>query len=71
MGKYCTHCGEPVKSSSHYCKKKGLLNVDEDDSFLVSGIIGAVSDSALLGGLLGGSLLGGALGDVLDGDLFD
>jgi hypothetical protein len=43
--------------------------VDEDDSFIVSTIIGVATDSALLGGLLGGSLLGGILGDSLDGDL--
>lgn len=51
--------------------KKGLLNVDEDDSFLVSTIIGAVTDSTLLGGLLGGDYSGGLLGDLFDGDLFD
>lgn len=38
---------------------------------LTSGIIGAVTDNALLGGLLGGSIIGGVLGDVLgDGELF-
>lgn len=69
---YCKHCGEKVYShqTTHHCSKKGLLNVDEDDSFLTSAIIGAVTDSALLGGLLGGSLLGGLTGDLLgDGDL--
>lgn len=73
MSKYCTHCGEQVSSSqrTHNCKKKGLLNVDEDDSFLISTIIGAATDSALLGGLLGGDMLGGVVGDILDGDLFD
>lgn len=70
---YCKHCEEYVSSSerSHRCKKVGLLDIDEDDSFLVSAIIGAATDSALLGGLLGGDLLGGAIGDLLDGDLFD
>lgn len=56
---------------AHNCAKKGLLSVDEGDSFLVSTLIGAASDSALLGGLLGGDLLGGVVGDLLDGDLFD
>ena len=70
---YCKHCGSKISCSSHYCsKKKGLLNVDEDDSFLVSAAIGAVTDSALLGGLLGGNIVGGVIGDVFfDGDLFD
>lgn len=48
-----------------------MLHVDQDDSFLVSAVIGASTDSALLGGLLGGNIAGGILGDVLDGDLFD
>lgn len=70
---YCKHCEEEVSSSasSHRCRKVGLLNIDEDDSFLVSAIIGNVTDSGIIGGLLGGDLLGGILGDALsdnDGD---
>jgi hypothetical protein len=70
---YCKHCNDYVSSSSrtHHCRKKGLLNIDEDNSFLVSAIIGAATDSALLGGLLGGDMLGGVVGDLFDGDLFD
>lgn len=71
---YCKHCERFVSSTerTHYCHtKKGLLSVDEDDSFLVSTLIGVATDSALLGGLLGGSVGGGLLGDILDGDLFD
>lgn len=70
---YCKHCEEFVSLSAttHNCRKVGLLDIDEDDSFLVSAIIGMATDSALLGGLLGGSFLGGAVGDGLDGDLFD
>jgi hypothetical protein len=70
---YCTHCGDHVSlnTTAHNCRKKGLLNVDEDDSFLVSTVIGVATDSALLGGLLGGDILGGILGDSLDGDLWD
>ena len=70
---YCKHCNDYVSDSEtyHNCRKKGLLNIDQDNSFLVSAIIGSVTDSALLGGILGGDLIGGALGDILDGDLFD
>ena len=70
---YCKHCNGYVSSNaeSHHCPKRGLLNVDEDDSFLVSAIIGAVTDSSLLGGILGGDMLGGVVGDLFDGDLFD
>jgi hypothetical protein len=70
---YCKHCNSYVGSNekTHYCSKKGLLKVDEDDSFLVSALIGYATDSAIVGGLLGGDFLGSVLGDVLDGDLFD
>lgn len=70
---YCKHCEERVSSSAstHNCRKKGLLNIDQDDSFLVSAIIGAVTDSAIIGGVLGGDIVGGIVGDILDGDLFD
>lgn len=70
---YCKHCEEYVSSSAstHRCSKRGLLNIDEDDSFLVSAIIGAVTDSGIIGGVLGGNFIGGALGDLWDGNLFD
>lgn len=70
---YCKHCEEYVSSNadSHNCRKRGLLNVDEDDSFLVSALIGYATDSAIVGGLLGGDVGGAILGDILDGDLFD
>lgn len=70
---YCKYCKDYVSSASstHNCSKKGLLQVDEDDSFLVSAIIGATTDSAILGGILGGDVIGGVVGDILDGDLFD
>lgn len=70
---YCKHCGQEIGNYevSHNCPKVGLLNVDEDSSFLVSAAIGFATDSALLGGLLGGDIVGGVIGDSLDGDLFD
>lgn len=70
---YCKHCNDYVSSSSstHYCRKKGLLDINEDDSFLVSVIIGSATDSGIIGGILGGDMLGGIIGDALDGDLFD
>ena len=82
---YCKHCGEELSryTTSHNCSKRGLLNVDEGDSFLVStltgGIIGSMTDSSILGSIGGsllggdvtGGIIGGVLGDLLDGDLFD
>lgn len=70
---YCKYCGDRISENtiSHNCRKKGLLKVDQDDSFLVSALIGYATDSALLGGLLGGNLVGGFVGDIVDGDLFD
>ena len=70
---YCKHCRAelPSYTTTHNCPKKGLLNVDDDDSFLVSALIGYATDSAIIGGLAGGDFLGGVVGDILDGDLFD
>lgn len=67
---YCKHCEQylPASIKTHHCKKAGLLKVDEDDSFLVSTLIGAATDSALLGGLLGGDFVGGLIGDLLNDD---
>lgn len=70
---YCKYCGNKINDydSSHNCLKKGLLNINEDNSFVVSTLIGYASDSAILGGLLGGNIAGGIIGDLMDGDLFD
>ena len=70
---YCKYCGERIHKSStfHNCRKKGLLNIDKDDSFLVSAVIGAATDSTIAGALLGGDIGGALLGDALDGDIFD
>lgn len=70
---YCKHCDAYVAEDqkTHECPKRGLLNVSEDNSFLISAVIGAATDSTLLGGLLGGDVVGGIVGDLLDGDLFD
>mgnify|MGYP001586307657 CR=1 FL=1 len=69
---YCKHCREEVDyDEDHNCRKRGLLRVDDDDSFIVSALIGLGTDSAIVGGLLGGSFLGGILGDSIDGDLMD
>lgn len=70
---YCKYCKQELSeyTRTHDCQQKGLLKVSEDDSFMVSALIGYASDSALLGGLLGGDFIGGGLGDILDGDLFD
>ena len=47
---------------------KEKLDDDAFDKFLVSGVIGAVTGSALIGVLIGGDFLGGILGDGLFGD---
>ena len=47
---------------------KSQSSSSDFDKFLISGVIGAVTGSALIGGLLGGSFLGGFVGDLLEGD---
>lgn len=62
------------QSDYHYYKTVNVENgqaKDENGDVLLSAVIGAATDSALLGGILGGSFLGGAAGDLMDGDLFD
>jgi hypothetical protein len=70
---YCKYCRQrvPADASYHDCPKHGLLDLTEDNSFIVSAVIGAATDSTLLGGIIGGDIAGGLLGDILDGDLFD
>ena len=63
---YCKHCNKQIHGDSHYCNR---TQQNYEGDLLTSIIIGAVTDSALLGGFLGGSFLGGAIGDTLDGDL--
>lgn len=52
-------------------EKPFYKEIDSSGQFITSAVIGAVTDSALLGGLLGGDIVGGIVGDLLDGDLFD
>jgi hypothetical protein len=73
----CKHCGQTAETGrSHNCPQKGKISVPyqvspDDGDFLISMVIGAATDSALIGGGLGGSFTGGIIGDLLDGDLFD
>ncbi len=62
----------PVVNGKYYTEAelaaiKRELSDDAFDKFIVSGVIGAVTGSALVGGLLGGSMLGGFIGDSLEG----
>ena len=62
----------PIINGKHYTESevaaiKREVSSSQFESFLVSGLIGAVTGSALLGGLLGGDLLGGILGDAVEG----
>lgn len=68
--KYCPECKSKVEDNSTQCN---ICDYEDDDgtSFLTSLVIGAVTDSAILGGLLGGDIVGGIVGDMMDGDLID
>jgi len=76
----CPHCSEEIKQgeSTHYCSTRNetfTVNAEstssDDSDFLVSAVIGAATNSALLGGVLGGDMVGGIVGDMFDGNLFD
>ncbi len=47
---------------------KSKTSDEEFSKFLISGVIGVVTGSTIIGGLLGGSFLGGFVGDLLEGD---
>ena len=69
---YCKHCNEeiPEGTTTHECPKAGLLNVEQDSSFLTSMAIGMLTDNAALGAIMGGDITGGIVGDLLnDGNL--
>lgn len=68
----CNQCKRRLYDhTSNYCRCGARVRDDSGD-FLFSAVIGAATDSAILGTVLGGSITGAILGDVLfDGDLFD
>lgn len=68
--KTCKHCKKQV-SGSHSCEvaQRTIYESDSGD-FLTSFVIGAMTDSSLLGGIIGGDIVGGMLGDMMDGELF-
>ena len=74
----CKHCGKTVQTGrNHNCPQKGNISVpsriaSDDDNFLLSVGIGAVTDSTIIGGLVGGNFSGGLVGDFLNGgSIFD
>jgi hypothetical protein len=70
---YCSKCGEklPTTCYDNNCPVNTRKHNTDDDSFIDSAIIGAVTDSAIIGGIVGGDIIGGIVGDILDGDLLD
>lgn len=63
----------PVINGKYYSESeiaaiKRQSSASDFESFLVSGVVGAVTGSTVVGALVGGSLLGGLLGDILEGD---
>lgn len=59
---YCKYCSEQVYGDTHSCPKKGLLNVDEDDSFLVSAIIGGANRFCFIGRIVRWRYCRGSIG---------
>jgi len=49
-------------------KKKKKTNDDDDEDFLTSAIVGAATNSTLIGAAVGGSVAGAMLGDMLVDD---
>lgn len=70
-GRKCSRCGEIVRGN-HYCRV-AQREIDYDDSdFMMSFVIGAVTNNWVLGAFMGGSITGGLLGDIVnDGCLME
>lgn len=66
----CRHCG---RYDRHWCSvvNRAVSPVENVDDFIISAVVAAATDSAIIGGLVGGDFVGGVVGDLLDGDLFD
>lgn len=65
--KKCKYCHTEV-NSNHFCDiKKDYVYYDDDSNFLLSAIVGAITDSAIIGTLVGGDPLGAVLGLELEG----
>lgn len=66
--KTCPDCKTKVRDSTTSCPN---CNKYDSGDFILSMAVGAVTDSAILGGLIGGDIAGAIIGDLFDGDLFD
>ncbi len=70
--KQCKSCNAQVNDGqAHDCPVLKRMVEADDSDFLLSVVVGSLTDSAIIGGLVGGDIIGGIVGDVLDGDLFD
>jgi hypothetical protein len=61
----CKYCGTKV-TGRHSCPEYGrVIEFDDDDSFLLSAVVGFATDSTLTGALVGGDLMGAAIGEMI------
>ena len=61
---YHSHSNTPVSLSDSRCQSKSS---NDSDDFLLSAVVGAATNSSIIGGLVGGDFLGGVVGDILGG----
>lgn len=63
---YCGTCGAVTGN----CEHTNRTNTDYDPltGLIISGAVGYMTGSAILGGLIGGDFLGGVVGDVMESD---
>ena len=62
----------PIINGKYYTEQevdaiKRQSSSSDFESFLVSGVVGAMTGSSIVGILVGGSILGGLLGDAAEG----
>jgi hypothetical protein len=64
----CFNCERDPGACAECGGEPGGKEFRRSGNFIPSVIIGAATNSTLIGGLLGGDIIGGAIGDLLGGD---
>jgi len=65
---FCGTCGQRNGTCRHTDERARDSGFDPLTGLLISGAVGFLTGSAILGGLIGGNFLGGVVGDELEDD---
>ena len=65
---FCGTCGAKIGQCQHTVSEEKDEEFDPLTGLLISGAVGYLTGSAILGGLVGGNYIGGVVGDVANDD---